>query len=108
MTNEGRNTHAKPSADEVNSAQFLDVEVRYCIALLRIQHRAVVCPVARLAILRTGSLQFTIPEHRPDQPYQRLRADTSVDLPHRGPRRPEHVDGNDANCDRRHDVYYYG
>jgi hypothetical protein len=45
VSNEWENTHAKAIAGEVNS-WFLDVEVRYCIALLRIQHRAIVRPGA--------------------------------------------------------------
>jgi hypothetical protein len=37
---EGENINAKPIAGEVNAVWFSDVawEMRYCIALLRIQH----------------------------------------------------------------------
>jgi hypothetical protein len=48
LTNDyrGENTHAKPIVGKLNSVEFPDVdaEMRHCIALLRIWHRAVVRP----------------------------------------------------------------
>jgi hypothetical protein len=42
MTNEGEDTHAKSIADEVNSVEFRDMELRHRNVLLRIQYRALI------------------------------------------------------------------